>query len=613
MCGIYGYMGGRRAVSVCLEGLRRLEYRGYDSSGIAGVQGGRIVYCKEVGKVANLEKAAAAIGFDTPSAIAHTRWATHGKPSKENAHPHFDQNHTVAVIHNGIIENYAELREELILKHQIAFASETDTEVIAQRIGQFYQGDFLSSVQQALRSLEGSYAVAVIHKDHPDVMIAAAKESPLVVGVTPKADEIYLSSDPNALAGSEVDAYFLSHGEVALLKRGEQPLFFDHEGKPCSKRPIREKIAESAISKGEFEHFMLKEICEQPRTLQRALFNRFDETRVTAHFEEISSTPEAWKGVEHIEIVACGTSYHAACVGAHLLENIAKIPARADIASEYRYGHPVVETGTLVIAMSQSGETADTLAAMREARAKGARVLALCNVPDSTLAREADATLFLRAGPEIAVASTKTFTSQIAVLALFTLMLARLRNMSAEEAALYFKYLYDLPRQLDELLSDVVPIQRLAKKYASYEDFFFLGRSYLYPTALEAALKLKEIAYINATGYPAGEMKHGPIAFLSERVPVVIFCTNEELQQKTMSNLMESRARKAPIIACAWRNLEHELLPVADDILWVPKTCDEFVCIPLTVMMQLFAYYVAKERGTSIDQPRNLAKSVTVE
>jgi glutamine---fructose-6-phosphate transaminase (isomerizing) len=613
MCGIFGYMGKKNAVDVCIKGLKLLEYRGYDSSGIAGVKEGQILCCKEVGKIDALERATLQMQFDVPVAIAHTRWATHGKPSKENAHPHFDQFKTVAVVHNGIIENYAALRKQLVENNKVDFSSETDTEVIAQLIGHLYEGDLFVAAKRAFLFLEGSFAIAIIHQKHPDEVIVSAKESPLVVGFAPDSKEIFVASDPNAMAGQKIETFFLTNGEIGVLKAGHPPQFFDRQGNEIIKTAILQEIKEGAIGKGQFEHFMLKEIFEQPAVVLNALRDRINLPEGMIIFEEIKFDLKEYLDVRHIIIVACGTSYHAAFVCSYMLEEIAGISAKAEIASEFRYKHPIVLEKTLVIALSQSGETADTLAAMREAKSKGARVLALCNVPGSTLTREAEVTLLLHAGPEIAVASTKTFISQICVLYLFVILMARLRHMSKEDGRIFLKHLYELPEQIQEILEKAGEIEKLAKKYAHYEDFFFLGRSYLYPAALEAALKLKEIAYINAVGYPAGEMKHGPIALLGESVPVVIVCANEALQSKTMSNLMECKARKAPIIVLGWKEFEKDITAVADDVLWLPKTSDPLACIPVTIATQLFAYYMAKERGAAIDQPRNLAKSITVE
>ncbi|MCX6989679.1 MAG: glutamine--fructose-6-phosphate transaminase (isomerizing) [Chlamydiae bacterium] len=613
MCGIFGYIGKGNATALCLEGLKKLEYRGYDSSGIAGVENHKIFVGKELGKITALEKALSGQDHSFSAAIAHTRWATHGKPSKENAHPHLDQHKTVAVVHNGVIENYAALRDRLIQESQTIFSSETDTEVIAQLIAECYEGDFFQAVLKTVKALEGSFAIAVIHKDHPDQMIVVAEKSPLVIGFSPTTKEVFVASDPNALSGRELEVYYLTDGELAILHKDTAPLFFSREGNPSKKHGITQTLSQTAISKGQYPHFMLKEIFEQVLTVKQAMKDRFDEKNQTAYFEEFSFDPEELKKIQSIIIVACGTSYHAACIAAYLFESAAHIETRVEIASEYRYKYPIVKDNTLVLALSQSGETADTIAAVRHVKGKNAKVIALCNVPHSTISREADATILLHAGSEVAVASTKTFTSQVTILYLLTLLLARQRGMSPEEGRLFYRRLYELPDQIIEILNRASEIQALAKKYSKFESFFFLGRGILFPTALEAALKIKEIAYINAQGYPAGEMKHGPIALLTPKVPALVFCANDALQSKIMSNLMESKARGAPILVFGWKEFEKEIMPVADDVFWIPKTSDELACIPLTVATQLFAYYVALDLGAEIDQPRNLAKSVTVE
>ncbi|MEI6243361.1 MAG: glutamine--fructose-6-phosphate transaminase (isomerizing), partial [Chlamydiota bacterium] len=424
----------------------------------------------------------------------------------------------------------------------------------------------------------------------------------------------FVASDPSALAGQEMEIFFLTNGEVAYLQRGKKPLFFNKKGISIQKNGNFQNLPESAIAKGKFEHFMLKEIFEQPRVIKDSLVDRYDEKNQTVCFPEITFDQKIFQEVSNILIIACGTSWHAAYIGAYVLEQYTNIPTRAEIASEFRYKHTVIAPKTLVIVMSQSGETADTIAGLREAKRQKAVTLAFCNVKGSTIDREADSTLLLRAGPEVAVASTKTFTAQVMLLLLLTLKLARERSvMNEEQGRLFFHKLYELPEQVAEVLENRDAIQALAKKYAKKEDFFFLGRGLLYPTALEAALKIKEIAYINATGYPAGEMKHGPIAFLDEEVPVVIFLASGSLHQKIMSNLMESKARKSPVIAISWKQFEKDIEKHVDDIIWIPKTDDMLSCIPVTVVTQLFAYFMAKERNRNIDQPRNLAKSVTVE
>lgn len=608
MCGIFGYIGPKNVVKTVISGLKKLEYRGYDSAGIAGIQNGEIAFVKEVGKIKALEKKVEQSHLDLSLGFGHTRWATHGVPSIHNAHPHFDTKHTLAVIHNGIIENYEPLKESL-KKKGITFVSETDTEVIAHLIANLYKGDIVSAVLETVSLLEGAFAVAVIHKDFPDQIIAFAKEAPLIIGIG--EDEVFISSDTHSIAPYTRDVIYLVDREVAVLKR-DQLEFFDHRNTPINKEI--KKLAEIAYehTKGDFEHFTMKEIFEQPQTVRNALSGRFLEEYGTALFEGIEFDIHELKSIERILILACGTSWHAGYIAAYMLEDKARIPVSVEISSEFRYKNPVIPTGTLVIAISQSGETADTVAAVKELKAKGARILSICNVENSTLVRESDSTIYLHAGLEVGVCSTKAFTSQVVVLSLFTLMMARMRHMSVEEGILFVNAIKKLPEQISIVLQKANEIERIAKKYAHYENFFFLGRNYMFPTSLEGALKLKEISYINANGYPAGEMKHGPIALINENCPTVALCCNKSTYEKLVSNLMEIKARKGLVIAIA-QNGSKGLEKIADEIIFIPENIDELLPVTSSVVSQLLAYYIAKERGTDIDQPRNLAKSVTVE
>jgi glucosamine--fructose-6-phosphate aminotransferase (isomerizing) len=610
MCGIFGYIGPKNSADVCINGLKFLEYRGYDSSGIAGIKDGALLSCKETGKISALQNAVARDALELELAIAHTRWATHGKPSKENAHPHFDQNLSVAVVHNGIIENHYALRE-MLKEKGYTFYSETDTEVIAQLISYFYEGSFIEAVQKTLSHLKGFWALALIHKNHPDQIIAAAKENPLAIGTSPKSMESFLSSDVNAFHEPDLDVMFLRNDELAVITK-EKVDVYDHSNAPIIKATERLDIDNHSLSKNGFDHFMLKEIFEQPDTIRQAMHGRFLEDFGTAEFENFAFTPQELSSVKRILILACGTSWHAGCIAASLLEEKARIPTQAEIASEFRYKNPIISEDTLVIAISQSGETLDTIAAVREVKAKGAKILAICNVKNSTLTREADACLFLRAGPEISVCSTKAFTSQLTVLSLFTLLMARLRHMGKEEGKEFLIELQDLPAKVELVLQQKDVIRRVAAKYSIYEHFFFLGRNYMHATSLEASLKLKEISYIHAVGYPAGEMKHGPLALVCPQLAVVGLCGNKRTMDKMLSNLMEAKSRGAPLLVFATEGTE-EVIAMSDDILWLPTSCDELSCIIFSVATQLFAYYIALERGTEIDQPRNLAKSVTVE
>lgn len=608
MCGIFGYVGKKNVVKTTIDGLKRLEYRGYDSAGIAGVKDGKILYCKEVGKVAVLEKEVEKAGLVLDVGIAQTRWATHGQPSKVNAHPHLDNAGSIAVVHNGIIENYESLKKTLIEKGA-KFVSQTDTEVVAHLVSSLYQGDLLKAVQEAVPLLKGSFAIALLHRDYPDRIIAIAQQSPLIIGKGP--DDAFISSDANAFAAHTREVLYLADSEIAVVTADKIEVYDSLMGPIMRETETLNSTVED-ISKGSFEHFTLKEIYDQPQTIRSALLSRFLEEYGTAEFEELEFDINELQSVQRILILACGTSWHAGYLSSYMFEDKARIPVQVEISSEFRYKNPVVPAGTLVIALSQSGETADTIAAVREVKAKGMRVLAITNVHGSTLAREADACLFLKAGPEIGVCSTKAFTSQVVVLSLLCLLMARMRNMSKQEGQEFLDALQKLPAQVQQVLDQSDKIQVIAKKYARYQNFFFIGRGYMYPVSLEGALKLKEISYINANGYPAGEMKHGPIALINEECPVVTLCANKTTFEKLASNMMEVKARKGPIIAIAEEG-QKGIEKVADDIIWVPATCDELAAVPTTVVTQLLAYFIAKERGADIDHPRNLAKSVTVE
>jgi glucosamine--fructose-6-phosphate aminotransferase (isomerizing) len=610
MCGIFGYVGPRSPAAVCLAGLKQLEYRGYDSSGIAGIQDGKLIWCKASGKIRSLEQALEKKLFEVKLAIAHTRWATHGRPSEHNAHPHFDADHKIAVVHNGIIENHLSLKE-MLQKEGVSFYSETDSEVIAKLISHFYEGDLFAATQKALSLMRGFWGMAVIHRDHPDQIICAARENPIVIGVNHQRMEAFVSSDVHSFDERDLDILFLRNDEIAVITPGHVTVF-DHASLPIEKTTEKLIFDEERASKDIYPHYMLKEICEQPQTIQKAFHNRLIADFGTAEFENLTLSSADLLGVKRIIILACGTSWHAGLIAASLLEDKARIPTVAEIASEFRYKNPIISEHTLVIAISQSGETLDTIAAVREVKAKGAKVLGICNVRHSTLTREADSTLFLRAGPEISVCSTKAFTSQLTTLALFTLLMARLRHMSKEEGQGFIAQIESLPHLIESILQRKEAIQELAQKYAHYERFFFLGRHYMFPASLEGALKLKEISYINAQGYPAGEMKHGPNALIDPSLVVIGMCGNQRTLDKMLSNLMEVKARLGKIIALAPYDTEG-LQVIADDIFLLPSVCDELASIPYSVVCQLFAYYIALERGTDIDQPRNLAKSVTVE
>ncbi|MCP5491943.1 MAG: glutamine--fructose-6-phosphate transaminase (isomerizing) [Chlamydiales bacterium] len=607
MCGIFGYLGDLPGDSVCIGGLKSLEYRGYDSAGIATSKDGAIVACKQVGKVSALEELLKLQNCSGGATIAHTRWATHGKPSIDNAHPHFDSEQNLAIVHNGIIENFQSLKRAMHDKGAI-FTTETDSEVIAKLVSAHYQGNLLQALQTTATNLQGSYAIALVHKNHPDEIVACAYESPLAVGMCD--GECYISSDANAFKGKAVQVAFLQNGEFAHCHKTKIE-FYDRNGKQIEKELINLNLEEDELSKNGFEHFMLKEIHEQPQTLQEALEGRLQLEFGTAHFEELELTAQEMQKVHRIVVIACGTSWHAGLIGVDLFESLARIPSRAEIASEFRYTNPLIDDTTLVIAISQSGETADTIAAVREAKAKGAKVLGMCNVAHSTLTREADSTLFLRAGQEVSVCSTKAFTSQLMLLSLFALFLGRQRHLSKADGQKFIQDLQNIPLKVRQIIASSKSIEKVASKYNAFENFFFLGRRMMFPTSLEAALKLKEISYLNAIAYPAGEMKHGPIALAGPSLAVLGFGGNRQTRDKLYSNLMEVKARSSPILL--FTEDGDETAEIANDTLFLPPVCDLLAPILYSVAGQLFAYYIAIQKGTDIDQPRNLAKSVTVE
>jgi glutamine---fructose-6-phosphate transaminase (isomerizing) len=614
MCGIFGYIGKKNPLKTCLTGLKLLEYRGYDSAGISGIQDGKLFTCKTAGKIENLEKLLEEKMKTSPVhlelAIGHTRWATHGVPNTLNAHPHSDQDETLSLVHNGIIENYDEIKKKL-QKCGRVFQTDTDTEVLAQLIAYHYKSDLLKAIKTSLKEVTGSLAVVLIHKDYPNHIIAMTRESPLAIGYDDTMEEIIVASDPNAFLGQNLNVFFLENDEIASLCISDLSIY-NKKNSIIKKRSEKLQGENELPSKMGYEHFMLKEIFEQPLTIQKAMMNRYLEDFGTAKFFDLTFSSQELMATRHILIIACGTSWLAGSIAATMLEDKARIPTQAEIASELRFKNSIISDDTLVIAISQSGETADTIAAVREAKAKGAKILGICNVKNSTLTRESHSNIFLQAGPEFCVCSTKAFTSQLTVLSLFTLLMARLRHMGKKEGQLFIHELKEIPQKVNQVLELKDQIQSLAKKYSQYKNFFFLGRSYMYTTALEAALKLKEITYVNANAYPAGEMKHGPIALIDKNFPVVAFCSNKQSYEKMLNNLREVKSRSAPILAFApiWAK---ELEEIADDIVYLPDTIDELSTFPTSVAGQLFAYYIAKEIGTEIDQPRNLAKSVTVE
>ncbi len=610
MCGIFGYIGNKNSVEECLKGLKLLEYRGYDSAGIASIKNGKLFHFKACGKITVLEKKIDLKSFSSNIAIGHTRWATHGPVLEKNAHPHFDDKYNLALVHNGIIENYNPLKKTLISKG-IKFTSETDSEVIAQLISYNYKNDIVKATIDTLKTLKGSLAIVAIHKNHPNEMIAAARESPLAIGYDDKKSEFIISSDPNAFSGRNLNVLFLKNDEIAYIKDKKIKIV------NLKKQIIEKKIEKIngknlTFSKNGFEHFMLKEIFEQPLTIQKAYLGRITPNSSNVEFENLNLPINYLSKIDHIIFTACGTSYHASLIAACFLQEKASINTSCEIASEMRFKNLIITPNTLVIAISQSGETADTIAAIKAAKSKGAKILSIVNVSNSTISRLSDSNIFLKAGPELSVCSTKAFTSQITVLYLFAIYMARLRLMGKKESFLYLNELQKIPIKLKKILKESDLIKEKADKYSKYDNFFFLGRNFMYPTALEAALKLKEISYLNANAYPAGELKHGPLALINPKLPIIAFCCNSKTYNKLLSSLMEAKARGAPILAFATKK-SYGIKEIADDVIWLEKTIDELAVFPSSVAGQLFAYFIAINQKTDIDHPRNLAKSVTVE
>lgn len=611
MCGIVGYTGRLDSVPILLEGLKRLEYRGYDSAGIAVQSNGALSVRRVAGKIARLEDALAkqTERISGTTGIAHTRWATHGVPSERNAHPQMDLSGRIAVVHNGIIENYESIKKWLT-KEGHTFRSETDTEVLAQLIGHFYDGCPLeTAVQKALREVRGTYGIAVLSSTEPGKIVGARNGSPLVVGVG--QGENFVASDVSALLRHTRQVVFLADQEMAVLTpEGFHTTTIENES-------VDKEIEEIAwdiemAEKGGYEHFMLKEIFEQPRSLENAMRGRLIEETGDVRLGGLNISDEKLRSLKRIIITACGTSWHAALIGEYMLEEFARIPVEVEYASEFRYRSPIVEEGTLVVVISQSGETADTLAAMREAKRKGAKALGICNVVGSTIAREADGGIYIHAGPEIGVASTKAFTSQITVLAILTLLLARQRTMSQAQGQEMVRALRKIPALVGECLAKADEVKQIAKAYKAHSNFLYLGRGYNFPIALEGALKLKEISYIHAEGYPAAEMKHGPIALIDKNMPVVFIATRDAAYEKILGNLQEVKARHGRIIAVASEG-DTAIAEKADHTITIPRTIDALMPILAVIPLQLLAYYMAVERNCDVDQPRNLAKSVTVE
>jgi glutamine---fructose-6-phosphate transaminase (isomerizing) len=613
MCGIVGYVGKASAPPILINGLKRLEYRGYDSAGMAVIDGQSIVVSKAPGKVAKLhEKARAdwpAERFSQPSSgIAHTRWATHGPPTEVNAHPHLDESGKIALVHNGIIENYRSLRAKLESKGH-HFQSETDTEVLSHLIGDFYQGDLFQAVCNALSRVEGTFGIAVISADEPGKIITARRGSPIVIGVG--EGETIVASDASAIIAHTRQVIYLEDNDIAIVTADNVDI------RDLDKVPVNRELSElgfdtQVAEKGGFEHFMLKEIHEQPEALANTIRGRLDFTTGSAVLSGMGTSARDLAEITRIVMVGCGTSLHAGLVGEYAFEDLADIHAEVQQAAEFRYRNPIIGCSDLVVAISQSGETADTLAAVREATQKGAYIMGLCNVVGSTIARETGRGVYLHAGPEISVASTKAFTSQVAVLLMMALKLARGRRFSREDGVALAREIESIPSLVERVIAKSDQIAAVAKRYAANEHAFFIGRGYMYPVALEGALKLKEISYIHAEGYHAAELKHGPIALLTQGTPVIALANDIPGKDKTLGNVEECRARGARILGVITEG-DHEAAEAMDDVIEVPACHPLVATVPTAVALQLFSYYVARERGCEIDQPRNLAKSVTVE
>ncbi len=608
MCGIVGYVGSQDSLPILLEGLRRLEYRGYDSAGVAILNGQGLVIEKSAGKIAVLEKRLMASRPTGTLGIAHTRWATHGEPNTVNAHPHTDCTGNVAVVHNGIIENFSTLKKKLEQEGH-RFTTDTDTEVIAHLIEKFFDGNLERAVAAAVRHLTGTYGIAVISRKDPGKIVGARHGSPLVVGVCDS--EYVLASDVSAIIRHTNQVMYLDDEEMVVLSLAGMHTTTIRE-EAVSKRVETVDWDLEMIEKAGFPHFMLKEIFEQPQSLRNTLRGRLMVEEGTARLGGLNMSPAELRAITRVVITACGTSWHAGMIGEYLIEELARIPVEVEYASEFRYRNPVLEPGTVVVAISQSGETADTLAAMREAKRKGARVLGVCNVVGSTIARESDGGVYIHAGPEIGVASTKAFTSQVAALTLLTLNLGRLGELSPELGGELSRELAVIPEKIERILDGAEKVKAIARAYAHHNNFLYLGRGYNFPVALEGALKLKEISYIHAEGYPAAEMKHGPIALIDQNMPVVFICTQDSAYEKVLSNMEEVRARRGKIIAIASEGDDH-VATKADHVIYIPRAVGPLTPLLSVAPLQLLAYYIAVERGCDVDQPRNLAKSVTVE
>lgn len=607
MCGIIGYCGVRPAAPILVEGLKRLEYRGYDSAGINVEFDGAFQLIKRAGKINELR---AHVPDDLPgtTGIGHTRWATHGSVTDNNAHPHTDPTGTVTIVHNGIIENYQTLKNRLESEGNV-FTTETDSEVVAHLVANSYTGNLEEAVKEAVRLIKGTYGIVAMHAHEPGHMVGARNGSPLVLGIGD--GEMFLASDVTAIIAHTKQVIYIEDGEVVSVT-ADTYRTTDLRNNPVVKQIDHVGWELEEIEKAGFPHFMEKEIFEQPESIARAMKGRIDLEYATGHLGGLNLTNRELLDINRIKILAAGTSYHAGMVASYVLESLARIPSSAELASELRYRNPIVERNSLYFAISQSGETADTLYAMREVHRKGGRVLGICNVVGSTIARESDGGVYIHSGPEIAVASTKAFTSQLTALYLFALIMGRMRDVSFDDGRRFVEAMNRIPDQIQQILENTLPLQALARKYARSENFLFLGRGINYPVALEAALKLKEVSYIHAEGYSAAEIKHGPIALINPDTPSFFLVPDDGLRDKVINSMKEVKARSGPVIAIAVEG-DEEIAGIADDVIYVPHANELMYPYLMAVPTQLFAYYCALERGCNVDQPRNLAKSVTVE
>jgi len=616
MCGIVGYIGSKQAAPILLDGLRRLEYRGYDSSGMVTINGHGIECRKAVGRIDNLAEELEAAPLEGSLGISHTRWATHGGVTQENAHPHFDESGKLALVHNGVIENYQTLKKQLMERGE-SFCSQTDTEVLAHLIGyefnkrgELSKGAMITSIRTALKQVIGTYGIAVAHADLPGWIFGARRGSPLVLGIG--RDQHFLASDTSAIVAHTKDVVYLNDYEIVALEADSFEIS-TLAGEGVGYNVSKVDFAAEDVSKGDFPHFMLKEIYEQPRSIEDAMRGRLFVDEGTSKLGGLDMTNADLRQIERVILSGCGTAFHAAMVGEYMIETLGHLPTECEIASEFRYRNLPIMKDTLVFVISQSGETADTLAALRESQRKGHRTLGICNNVGSTIARETDGGVYMHAGLEVGVAATKSFTSQLTVLALIALLLGRIRHLSYTEGATVVRELEAIPAKVERVLEQAAHIEKIAKKYAHSENFLFLGRQFNYPVALEGALKLKEISYIAASGYPSAELKHGVIALINEETPSLFISPHDAVFEKNISNIEEVKARRGPVIAVGTEGKSEELERLCDDVMVVPDAPEYLMPMLTVIPLQLLAYYIAVERGCDVDKPRNLAKSVTVE